>query len=236
MEGRWELEVETILAQKADAEQKNERLLATVQHLENARREREADTKDLKESQFRHFHKQLWDLEQENQKLQRIFGFFDEIPTIQRRSLTQSEIEEALERIRSELESMLHGVETTGMRLFTPVTMASDLKILVESCLGNSREYQSPESRVHQCISDFHPALILRSIALAALRDWVFSLDYPDFCLDGMSSALLKCYRNITMTCGKFGAIRVNVPNVGVADLNFRELGSLAELRHSSIF
>ena len=205
----WELEVEAILAKNVEAEQRNKRLLATIQHLENSQREREVDTKDPKESLFRHFYKQLCDLEQVNQTLRRVSGFFNEIPTHKRRSLTLSETEEGLGQIRSELELMLHSVETTGIHLVAPVTIANDLKRLVDGSLGESSEHQTPELRLQQCISEFHPALILRSIALAALHDWVFSLDYPNFCGDGMSSALLKCYRNIAMMSGKFRSVCV---------------------------
>jgi hypothetical protein len=135
MESLWEAEVVTLSAEKADLDRDIQKLVAMLQHSDNARQERESAGKDPKESLFRHFYQQLWDLEQRNGDLQSAAGFFELDPS-QNRSLQFKDVEESMDQIQSELESILGNCDTTSFRLNTAIEGGSDLEALLLSSLN----------------------------------------------------------------------------------------------------
>ena len=198
-----EKEIEELRAAKADLEKKNKRLLAQNGLLENARLAREATTNDPLESDFYRQQGQLWDLLQHKHTTQQDAGFFKDVPTTPT-SLSFEEMDEILEDTERELESMLEGTEPSK-RLFNPTVHAgSDLESLMMSGLKLSAETISGSSNLKQVFSSLSSQLIVRHLALAALREWVFYSDYPSLAPDKSSCSLLRFQRDIIMDLGEY--------------------------------
>jgi hypothetical protein len=201
IESFWETEVVTLSAKKAELEKDIQKLMAMLQHSDNARQDRESAGKDPKESLFRHFYQQLWDLEQRNGDLQSAARFFDLNPS-QNRSLQFKDIEASIGQIQSELESILGNCDTTNFQLHTTIEHGSDLEALLLSSLNLHKTPQDLESRLKECISEFEAPVIVRTLVLAALQDWVFNASFPPFKTEGTTSLFLKSIEDIAMAHG----------------------------------
>jgi chromosome segregation ATPase len=201
MKDFWEAEVATLYGQKADLEKHIQRLTAMLQHSENARQERESAGKDPKESVFRYFHQQLWDLEQRNRDLQSAARFFELDPS-QNRSLQFKDIEASMDQVQTELESILGNCDTANFRLHTGIECGSDLEALLLSSLNLHKSPQDLESQLKECISEFEAPVIVRTLVLAALQDWVFNTSFPPFTTEGVTSLFLKSMEETAMNHG----------------------------------
>jgi chromosome segregation ATPase len=201
VESLLETEVVTLSAQKAELEKHIQKLMAMLQHSDNARQDRESAGKDPRESQFRHFYQQLWDLEQRNGDLQSAANFFDLNPS-QNRSLQFKDIEASINQIQSELESVLGNCDSTNFQLHTAIEHGSDLEALLLSSLNLHKTPQDLESRLKEWISEFEAPVIVRTLVLAALQDWVFNTSFPPFTTEGTTSLFLKSIEDIAMSHG----------------------------------
>jgi hypothetical protein len=201
MESLLEAEVITLSAQKAELEKHIQKLTAMLQYSDNARQESESAGKDPKEFLFRHFYQQLWDLEQRNGDLQSTARFF-ELDLSQNRSLQFKDIEVSMDQIQSELESILGNCDTTNFRLHTAIERGSDLEALLLSSLNLHKTPQDLKSRLKECISEFEAPVIVRTLVLAALQDWVFNTSFPPFTAEGATSLFLKSIEDIAMSHG----------------------------------
>ena len=201
LESAQEVEVVTLYGQKADLELKNQRLLATLQQFENASRARESMTRDPRESEYRHYHQRLWDLEQRNGALQAAAGFFKQSP-VQSRPLPLPTIEETMEQIKRELASVLDDYDCTRMRMNVCKEASYGLQSLAMPVLGVEQETGTVEARLEAYVSEVGPPALIRTVVLAALKDWVFNAEYPHFIMEGNASLLLKSYRDTVFNFG----------------------------------
>lgn len=197
-------EVEELRAEKAILEKKNEMLVTDNRLLKNARLAREAAGNDPLESDLYRQHCQISALRQRKHEMEQEVGFFKEIPE-QTRSLSAEHVDEAMEEIARELESMLEGTEPGRRLVITGPEPNSDLASLIHSGLGlGSRTMTESPPNAGQIISELEPQLIIRSLALAALRDWVFYSSFPGSAPDGSLCSLLRFQRDVIMDFGKF--------------------------------
>ncbi|KAG4430983.1 hypothetical protein IFR05_013535, partial [Cadophora sp. M221] len=90
----------------------------------------------------------------------------------QRTSLSPKDILDALETIKNELQSILHGRIPLLHRLSTLLLQNSKLK--------------------------WGTVAVVRSLAVAALQEWVFATDFPNFCRTG-DPRLLTAYRKVIL-------------------------------------
>jgi hypothetical protein len=203
LQALWKQEVEALRADKVELEKKNARLEAHKQCLESARQAREQAGNDPLESEFYYQGRCIWNLREKNHALEQVADFFREVPS-QPRSLSAEDIDEAIDEIGRELESMFANGEPNIQSLPSTVFHGADMESLLRSGLGlRVREVCQP-SLLAELISNMHPCVVVRSLALAALKDWVLYTSYPSFVPDGTSCSMLRSYRDIAMEFGEF--------------------------------
>jgi hypothetical protein len=169
-----------------------------LQSSKNARELCESAAQDPKESHFRLYQQQLWDLQQLNMELESAADFF-KLDQSQNRSLQVEDIDKSIDQIRSALESILGNCDTSNLRLNTVIERGSDLEALLLSSLDLHKAPQHLESRLKEYISKFKVPVIVRTMVLAALQDWVFNTSFPPFMSEGATSLFLKSLEEIAM-------------------------------------
>jgi hypothetical protein len=197
-----EAEIADLYAEQRNLKQALARLEAEKEHLTLARRQRDAAGKDPLEYDLARKNGEIWDLLQRNSNLQKHARFFEQIPT-QKRSLEPNKIDDYMNDIRSELESIFHGHGVAGPLLTSAIERDSDLFDLIESFLAPEGEGVVNKLCINDCISGFHPYLIIKTLTISALRRWVFETDYPSLVREGPCWSILQAYREIAMDCGE---------------------------------
>jgi hypothetical protein len=198
VEEYWEEDSASLRGTIADLETKNEKLSTMLQNFKNAQKDCEEAVQDPKESQFRIYHQQMWQLEQDKMKLESAANFF-ELDASQSRSLQVEHIDESMEQIQSELESILRSCDISSLQLSTAVEHGSDLETLLISCLDIGETPDLLNLRLKECISQFEVPVIVRALVLTALNDWVFKTSFPPFKSEGATSLYLKSIQEIAL-------------------------------------
>jgi hypothetical protein len=169
-----------------------------LQNSDNARQHRESAGQDPKESQFRVYHQQIWELQQLNMDLKGAADFF-KLDASQKRSLQDENIDESMEQIQSELESILGNCDTTNLQLSMAIEHGSDLEALLLSCLDLHKAPENLNLRLKECISQFEAPVLVRALVLAALNDWVFNTAFPPFMSEGATCLFLKSIEELAL-------------------------------------
>jgi hypothetical protein len=115
------------------------------------------------------------------------------------RSLRIEDIDNSMDQIRSVLESILGDCDTTNLQLNTTIEPGSDLEVLLLSSLDLHKTPEHLKSHLKEYISQIEAPVILRTLVLAALQDWVFNTSFPSFMTEGATSLLLKSMEEIIM-------------------------------------
>ena len=199
----WEEDVTSLRGHIADLEKEKDQLSARLQNYENARKESEAAGHDPKEFQLRVFHQELWDLQQLNMGLENVADFF-KMEADQNQSFQVKHIDESMEQIQAELESILGNCDTTNLQFNRHLERGSDIEALLVSCLKLHETPGQLNSRLEECISQFEAPILVRAVVLAALNDWVFNTSFPPFKREGSTSLFLKCVEEIALEHRKF--------------------------------
>jgi hypothetical protein len=204
-----EAEVVTLYGKVADLEKKNQKLVATLQLYDNARQECESAGQNPQEAQFRTYHQQLWNLEQLNMNLQNNAKFFELGPS-QKRSLQEKDINNIMYRIQSKLQSILDNCETTSLQLSTAIKRGSDSEALLLSSLDLHKSPQDLQQRLKECASQFDVSVIVRTLVLSALQDWVFNISFPPFKSERAASLFLESMEEVILDHSEFSWICSN--------------------------
>jgi hypothetical protein len=125
-------------------------------------------------------------------------NFFD-LDASESRSLQVEVIDESMDQIQSELESILGNCDTTNLQLSTAIDHGSDLEALLLSCLNLPNTPEHLELRLKECISHFEAPILMRALVLAALNDWVFNTPFPPFMEEGAASLFLRSIEEIAL-------------------------------------
>jgi hypothetical protein len=111
-------------------------------------------------------------------------------------------VDEKLERMCSELESIVHWHSVN-----TPIPMAvvkreSDTGILLHCSLGEHLVWETDEHEVllASSLSRVDSAPLIQALVLSAVREWVFQDDFPSF--GNGDCPLLKAYREVLIGYG----------------------------------
>jgi hypothetical protein len=198
---RWEAEVRELHTQVAKATKEKETVEAENYHLTKARQNRELAKKDPLESKLYGKDQEIWVLRQLNYDLVQHAKFFKEANP-PRDSLQTTDLKNTMDSIKSELESILHGCDGSVSLKIENIENTGDLMSLMNSNFPTGSPSEGA-SQLANFASEFPPQLIIRTLALAALRDWVFYTDYPGFAAMEMSRPLLQAYRDIAMRFGE---------------------------------
>ncbi|KAH7305655.1 hypothetical protein BKA65DRAFT_200840 [Rhexocercosporidium sp. MPI-PUGE-AT-0058] len=201
---QWEKEVCDLLAKNLELQGKNKRLDDLLLLAESARKTRQEASRDDTESLINSHLRISHDYRQRNEDLRKHVQNFAEITNVPR-SLPEGKLDGLLRSISSELESMLHG---TNCFKLEAISAGYDLKQLVDSCRTIFDGTVSSESHLEVCVSEYGLSATVRTLSLAALRDWVFATDFPNYGTDGIAPSLLKSYRSIAHDIGGWKLLR----------------------------
>ncbi|PVH73655.1 hypothetical protein DL98DRAFT_594842 [Cadophora sp. DSE1049] len=203
---RWGKEVEALLAKNIELQEKNRKLGDLLQLAENAQLLRGQASKDPQEGLI-HIHiAMIYEQQQKIKSLQDQVPRLAHVPT-QALDLPPGKLDGTIRILGSEIESILHG--TNCFHLQAPVIPEeSDLGLLLQSCQVDSNPDCPLESYLESCVSEYGLPATVRTLVLAALRDWVFASDFPNYGGNGTSSALLKSYRDIVYNLGDWKTLR----------------------------
>lgn len=198
---RLESEVEKLYASESKMKEESKRLRAEKHHLTLAIHERMLAGRDPLEMNLSLKNQEIWDLNHRILKLQNLVGYFQDVPK-QGNALPASVIDDAIDEIVSELDSIPYGHSFENGLLTPEVSSDTDLGALIRSTLGPEGATKE-EKMLKDCVAafDFDPEIVIRTFTIAALRDWVFETDYPSLTPD--RPALLDAYRTIALRFGE---------------------------------
>jgi hypothetical protein len=117
-------------------------------------------------------------------------------------SLANRDIDQAMDAIGFELESILLGHDMeTSLLTSTPIS-STDLTFLVRSYLLFIGAPLDGLSVIESFVSTCDMSHLIRTLTVVALREWVFQTDFPNF--TDQDSPFLRSVRKNIMAFGKF--------------------------------
>jgi hypothetical protein len=204
---QWQDEVWELNQEKAKALKTEQELRALIKHRDMASRQAEGCGKDpLEEILFSQNH-QIHSLTQRVQDMKKQMSFCQQSPQ-QSAEINKCAIDEAMSKISSEMESVMHGHDINKSLLCPSFLIGADLRDLVRAIFGNRRGPEDEMSHFRRFMAKFglEPQIIIRSLISAALQIWVFRTDFPNF--DRTRSRLLEAFRKVVLTHGKTSFVR----------------------------
>ncbi|KUJ10099.1 uncharacterized protein LY89DRAFT_269873 [Mollisia scopiformis] len=195
LRNHWQAEVED-LAKREEKRKSNELILrAEIQHLKDARRERErAGLGDMEEELYLKTHDTYrWQArvaEMQDMKL-----FVDgNSPRV--RPIEEKIIQQALDSVAVELQ-ILRAHDTSNS---PPTSVAlgqnSDLDLLLRSMIPEARDMAHRRTLAVSNMFKWGLSIFARGLAVAAIKDWVMDTDFPSFIGSG-DPRILEEYRKI---------------------------------------
>ena len=197
MRAQWRQEVEELAERERKLKQRELELTAENVHLILARQERERAGKDPLETRLYGMNADIWAFSQRVRKMEELNRFTH--PDIEaERSFESEKIDDAMDHMGSELESItiIHR-PTINQSLASDSDLGSLVRTVSDDGVGRGGETQW----LRKCLSKFHPELVVKTLVLGAVRDWVFGAKYPDF--TPMDMRLLGAYREVVIGYGK---------------------------------
>lgn len=206
---QWHQEVERFEREDQRRKQIENDLRAEIAHLKIARDDRQKAGKNPLEEILFAKDEEIWFLKQKNHEMQRLAGFAQSIPK-QPKSLPQKDISNALQAIGNELQSIFHGHDL-GLPWFRP-SMAedTDLASLAAITFADSNGSGSLVQQLWNSLSKWGTVVVVRALAVAALRNWVFATEFPDFGRNG-DPRILLAYRAAILTHGKLTSFDIQI-------------------------
>lgn len=210
---RWQSELDVLYAREMERSEAIQKLEAEVQCLKSdleVRKARALAWKDPREEFESQLILKMYNLDQRVRRQEKFIGFCEGREEFMASkgtdvwTLSNQDIDKAMNTIAFELSSILLGHDIEKPLLAYKATDDPNLASLVRSCMALGGESANEKSRMHDFISTSKKALLIRTLALVALRDWVFETDFPNFVED---SPLLKITRRNVMAFGKLSPI-----------------------------
>ena len=199
--GLWDQAAENFHRREEELTETIQRLEAEKSHMELARRERDRacghpyeDTSYLKNHE-------IWALSQQLQKVAEN-SIFAQLEPEHETPFNSDDIDKAINTIQFELQSIMCGHDFRKHLQIPRIERQSDFGSLIRSALeiGQDDRHLGP---VKAMLARFDPRHIIRIFFVAALRDWVFMSDFPNFTPVEDRHNYLHAYRDIIMSVGK---------------------------------
>lgn len=168
-------------------------------HLEIARDERRKAGKNPLEDVLYLKNEEIWKLCKRVKDMEKLATFTrcDGTETL----ISWNEVTSAIDMLSSELELILPGHDQRKPLLIPDVVEGSELARLIRCILGNETDAVKEKQALRCWVSRYDPEVVLRSLIVAAVKDWVFMSQFPT--LNPNHSPLLEAYREIVQTYGK---------------------------------
>ncbi|RAL58638.1 hypothetical protein DID88_003558 [Monilinia fructigena] len=197
-------EVQILKSQIVKVEAQNKNLI-------DARSRREMMTRDPTETILYGLLKHNWQQAQNIQQLEKdasiahMDGEFDAL-------LPPKQINACMEKMKLALNSVMHK-NAISLRLNSNTTKAnSDLQSLLNLLFDTEANLE-----LERNMKDLDPQLLLRGLALAAVRQWIFMTDFPGFKENRLSEAQIKVISQKEGTIGALFRIALTFKAVTVA-------------------
>ena len=199
--GLWDQAAENFHRREEELTETIQRLEAEKSHMELARKERDrACGHPYEETSYLKNH-EIWAL---SQQLQRIAenSIFARLEPENETPFNSDDIDKAINTIQFELQSIMCGHDFRAYLQIPKIERQSDFGSLIRSALeiGQDDRHLGP---VKAMLARFDPRHIIRIFFVAALRDWVFMSDYPNFTPVDDRHDYLRAYRDIIMIVGR---------------------------------
>ncbi|XMA20357.1 hypothetical protein WAI453_013148 [Rhynchosporium graminicola] len=177
---QWHQEVEKLEIKNKRLKKNEIDLRAQITHLKIAQQDRQNAGMNPLEGLLFSKDEEIWHLKQQNHEMRSLAGFSQLAPDQPAVHLTD-EIPNALQSIQSELYSILHGHDL-AIPLLQPsfVQKDADLALLLQTLCSEDSEL--PIQHLLTTYLRFDGIVLVRSLAVAALQQWVFATDFPNFC------------------------------------------------------
>lgn len=171
-------------------------LMADIRDLEMARDTRLDAGRDPLEDLLRAKDKQIWDSDQRVREMQAQSRFTT--TKVESQSVDVSTgVDSAMSFLEAELDLILLGHKTTMRASYTPL---HDLSTLIQSICEDPELRMSEAQHLLRWNAKFGPEVIIKTLTLAAIREWVFYSTFPQ--PEDNESWLLPAYRNAIMVQG----------------------------------
>lgn len=193
----WHQEVDSLRTTLSQSTQTELSLRAEIQHLVIARQKRERAGKDPLEYELFQLNQTIWSLNRRVHEMQKLTTF-TRMDGEKRSGIETRVVDEMMESIESELQLLVHGRETAPV---SKVEENSDQGALLKSVFEEISEPKDRVAKLNGMLVKFGPGVLVRTFAMAALREWVFATAFPDFAPRNVR--LLQAYRNIIVTHGE---------------------------------
>jgi hypothetical protein len=201
----WQEETRNLKKENGRLREENIDLIQKVSHLELARDMRAADG-DPWEHEFYRKNKEIYELEKKVSIMRNQMHFIPDSSTLNSSPSrdVDSAIQSTMEFLQAELESILHGHDTS-IPLQVPTKIRSiDLNTLIRSIHSTGVE-GGEQKLLRQWSLKFEPDMVIKPLVLAALREWVFAPTFPVF--TSKNTRLLDAYRRALMSQGNLDTI-----------------------------
>jgi len=198
---QWQEEVDKLNQQLIRSNHVENELKAQLKHHQMAQSESKLAGKDPLEDVIFQNHQQIWELTRKIQDMRNQLSY-TESGTRNSFASLESKINKTMASISSELESILHGHDTSCPLQPPGAATSGDLAGLVRALFGKDVAAGQEGARLKTCILKLGaPEMIVRSLTVAALKEWVFETNFPNFTKKPMP--LLRAYQESVMTMGK---------------------------------
>ena len=131
---------------------------------------------------------EIWRLRSKIDQMEKLY-IFDPLDALN----NEKAIGKALDQMRSELDSIMFGHDTTKPLITPSLENGTDLWTLVRTAACDATSELSEESQLRIWIAKFGTHVVIRALSLAALLKWVFLTDFPK--LYPEDTRLLQAYR-----------------------------------------
>ncbi|KAL2068409.1 hypothetical protein VTL71DRAFT_16507 [Oculimacula yallundae] len=195
---QWQQAVEDHIHESKRRRQMAADLQAENTHLKTAQLERQKAGKDpLEEVLFRK-DQEIWLLKQANHKMRTLATFAGRVEP-PRKSLEDNEVGDAIDGMEQELQAILHGHDSSAPLLQPEFGVETDLASLLRAIYREDSAEDESSGHLLKRTVKWGSINVVRSLAVAALNEWVFATDFPDFS-SSRNSRLLKAYRDTIFT------------------------------------
>lgn len=142
--------------------------------------------------------KQIWDSDQRIRKMQDQMRFTTNQPSREVPTDISAEIARSMTFLEAEVDSIIHA----SCVLSVPSDIQPGLASLIRSICDWSKNGSSENRQLRSWALKFEPGILIKTLTLAGLREWVFNTAYPQFA--EKDAQLLRAYRSAVMLQGQY--------------------------------
>ncbi|EKD14536.1 hypothetical protein MBM_07257 [Drepanopeziza brunnea f. sp. 'multigermtubi' MB_m1] len=194
---QWQREVDNYIQEAKRRRRIESELEAENTHLKTAREERQKAGRGPLEEALFNKDQEIWLLKQSNHKMRTLAGFARRTEP-KRKSLEQNEVKDAINAMETELQSILHGHDSSTTLLHPEFGIETDMANLLRVMFQEDTDNIDSPGQLLKKLLECGPLKVVRSFAVAALYEWVFATDFPSFSSDE-SHPFLKEYRDAVL-------------------------------------